>query len=269
MRFDLLSLFPEVLTPYLGASILGRASAAGIAEFHTHQLRDFSQDPHKKVDDRPFGGGPGMVLMCQPVIDAVAAIEAMDPRPALRVLLTPQGRRFDQSFARELSAAPRMLLICGHYEGYDERIVELLQPVEISLGDFVLTGGELAALTVVDAVARLLPGVLGNEQSASDESFSHGNIEYPHYTRPRDYRGLSVPEVLLNGNHAEIARWRAAQSADRTAARRPDLGGSASHSSARLSEISDGASVERTFGPKRHATRPSARAAAQLLSLER
>ena len=146
MRIDVLTLFPEVIRPYLGASIIGRAQAARIADIQVHQLRDYSTDLHKKVDDRPFGGGPGMVLMCQPVCDAVAAIETQDPSPALRVLLTPQGRKFDQHTAVRLSQAPRLLMICGHYEGYDERIVDLLQPEEISLGDFILTGGEVAAL---------------------------------------------------------------------------------------------------------------------------
>lgn len=223
MRIDLLTLFPEVMQPYLAASILGRAAAAGLAEFHLHQLRDFSKDAHKKVDDRPFGGGPGMVLSCQPIVDAVEAIEKLDPRPALRILLTPQGRVFDQDAAQHLVAHPRLLLICAHYEGYDERIIQLLQPMEICLGDFVLTGGELAALAVVDAVVRLLPGALGHEQGCADESFQSGGLEYPQYTRPREYRGLNVPEVLLSGNHAEIQRWRREQSSVRTQMRRPDL----------------------------------------------
>lgn len=223
MRIDVLTLFPEVVSPYAAASILGRAQAAGRAEIHAHQLREFSQDAHSKVDDRPFGGGPGMVLMCQPVVDAVEAVEKLDPRPALRILLTPQGRRFNQAAAQRLSQAPRLLLICGHYEGYDERIVETLQPEEISLGDFVLTGGEVAALAVMDAVVRLLPGALGNEHGAVDESFASGELEYPQYTRPREYRGLSVPDVLLSGNHAEIEAWRRAQARERTQTRRPDL----------------------------------------------
>lgn len=225
MRIDVLTLFPEVIRPYVGASILGRAQTAGIADIQVHQLRDYSTDPHKKVDDRPFGGGPGMVLMCQPVCDAVAAIESQDTTPALRVLLTPQGRKFDQQTAVRLSQAPRLLMICGHYEGYDERIVDLLQPEEISLGDFILTGGEVAALAVIDAVVRLIPGALGHENGATDESFGQVGLEWPHYTRPRDYRGLSVPEVLLGGNHAAIGAWRLAESQKRTAQRRPDLAG--------------------------------------------
>jgi tRNA (guanine37-N1)-methyltransferase len=223
MRIDVLTLFPEVMQPYLTASIVGRAQHAGIAEFHLHQLRDFSTDPHKKVDDRPFGGGPGMVLMCQPVCDAVVAIEAMDFRPALRVLMTPQGQRFDQAEARRLSNCERLLIICGHYEGFDERIIEVLRPLELSIGDFVLTGGEVAALAVVDAVVRLLPGALGHEEAAAYESFQGGRRDYPQYTRPRVYGGLAAPEVLLSGNHAEIAAWRRQQAEQRTRDRRPDL----------------------------------------------
>jgi tRNA (guanine37-N1)-methyltransferase len=223
MRIDVLTLFPEVMQPYLAASILGRAADARLAEFHLHQIRDYSLDPHRKVDDRPFGGGPGMVLMCQPVVDAVEAIEAMDQRPALRILLTPQGRVFDQALARELSRRPRLLFICGHYEGFDERILEILRPVEISLGDFVMTGGEVAALAIIDGVVRLIPGVLGNEEAAGNESFQNQALEHPHYTRPREFRDLSVPEVLLSGNHAQIQAWRSAEAQRRTAARRPDL----------------------------------------------
>ncbi|MBN2446136.1 MAG: tRNA (guanosine(37)-N1)-methyltransferase TrmD [Phycisphaerae bacterium] len=224
MRIDVLSLFPEVMQPYFSASILGRAQSAGLIEIHNRQLRDFSQDDkHKTVDDRPFGGGAGMVLMCQPICDAVETIEKLDPRPALRILLTPQGRSFDQQCATEFAHAERLLLICGHYEGYDERIVELLNPVEVSLGDFVMTGGEIAAMAVVDAVARLIPGVLGNDEATADESFQQGLLEYPQYTRPREYRGLVVPEVLLSGNHAEIEAWRQSQSEHRTRARRPEM----------------------------------------------
>jgi len=223
MRIDVITLFPEVLQPYFTASILGRAQRAGIAELYSHALRDFSKDPHKKVDDRPFGGGPGMVLMCQPILDAVNSVEQLDPRPALRILLTPQGRVFDQGVAHRLAGAERLLMICGHYEGYDERIRELLQPEEISLGDFVMSGGEPAALAVVDAIVRLLPGALGNDEATEDESFSAGRLEYPQYTRPRQFQGLQVPDVLVSGNHAEIDAWRRAQSEARTRRRRPDL----------------------------------------------
>jgi tRNA (guanine37-N1)-methyltransferase len=223
MRIDLLTLFPETLQPYFAASILGRAQASGVVEIHTHQLRDYSTDSHSKVDDRPFGGGPGMILSCQPVCDAVFAIEALDARKALRILLTPQGRVFAQPVARELAGHERLLIICGHYEGYDERIIEILEPMELSLGDFVLTGGEPAAIAIVDAVVRLLPGALGNEDGTTDESFSADRLEYPQYTRPREYRGRSVPEILLSGNHGEIENWRRAESETRTQRRRPDL----------------------------------------------
>lgn len=223
MRIDMLTLFPEVMQPYLAASIPGRAQQAGAVDIHTHQLRDFSTDTHSKVDDRPFGGGPGMVLMCQPLCDAVNAVEALDQRTALRVLLTPQGRLFDQATAARFAASERLLLICGHYEGFDERVIELLRPEEVSIGDFVLTGGELAALVVLDSVVRLLPGALGNEQTTEHESFQSGLLDYPQYTRPREYRGLKVPDVLLSGNHADIDAWRQAQSVARTRQRRPDL----------------------------------------------
>jgi len=223
MRIDVLTLFPEVIQPYAAASILGRAQTAGLVEIHTHQLRNYSKDSHKKVDDRPFGGGPGMVLMCQPACDAVAAIENQDQRQALRILLTPQGRLFTQEMASRFAKCERLVFICGHYEGFDERIVETLRPEEVSLGDFVMTGGELAALAIIDAVVRLLPGALGNEDGAADESFQGARLEYPQYTRPREFRGLSVPDVLLSGNHAEIEAWRRAQAEQRTRERRPDL----------------------------------------------
>ena len=223
MRIDVLTLFPEVIQPYVTASILGRAQDAGTTEIHVHQLRDYTQDPHGKVDDRTFGGGPGMVLCCQPVCDAVDAVEALDPRPAHRVLFTPQGAKYDQTIASRFAQCQRLVLICGHYEGHDERIAELLEPEEISLGDFVMTGGEIAALAVVDSVVRLLPGGLGNAASTDSESFQDGRLEYPQYTRPREYRGKAVPDVLLSGNHAEIEAWRREQSEQRTRQRRPDL----------------------------------------------
>jgi tRNA (guanine37-N1)-methyltransferase len=229
MRIDVLTLFPEMFAGVLSSSILKRAQDKNRVSFHLHQLRDYTKDPHKKVDDRPFGGGPGMVLMCQPVIDAVAAIEAMDPAPAARVLLAPTGEKFSQRIAAELSTLPRLLLIAGHYEGFDERIHEILQPREISIGDFVLSGGELPAMTVLDAVTRLLPGVLGDDLSHHGESFSDadatisGGLEYPHYTRPREFMGRQVPEILFSGNHPAVEKWRQEQARIRTAARRPDL----------------------------------------------
>ncbi len=232
MRFDILTLFPEMFTGVLGSSILKRAQIKGLASYHLHQLRDYTADPHKKVDDKPFGGGPGMVLMCQPVIDAVAAIEALDPVPAVPVILAPTGQRFSQGLAEELSHKPRLLLIAGRYEGFDERIHELLKPRglrEISVGDYVLSGGELPAMVVLDAMVRLLPGVLGDDESPHGESFGaadatiQGGLEYPHYTRPREYRGLAVPEILFSGNHGAVEAWRREQAKKRTAERRPDL----------------------------------------------
>jgi tRNA (guanine37-N1)-methyltransferase len=223
MRIDVITLFPEAIQPYLAASILGRAQGAGLVEFHVHQLRDYSQDPHHKVDDRPFGGGPGMVLMCQPVVDAVQVVEALDPRPALRILLSPQGRPFHQAVAERLAKHEHLVLIAGHYEGFDERIMELLEPEELSLGDFVMSGGEPAVLAVIDTVVRLLPGALGNEAAAVDESFQNQRLEYPQYTRPRVFSDRAVPAVLLSGNHAEIEAWRRRQADERTRRRRPDL----------------------------------------------
>ncbi len=212
-----------MFAPILGTSIPKRASDKGLVEYCLTNLRDFATDAHKSVDDKPFGGGPGMVMMCQTVFDAVESIEAKDPRPATRILLTPQGRVLDQSLAEELAKPERLLLIAGHYEGFDERIVDGLKPVEISIGDYVLSGGEIPAMVLIDAIVRLLPGVLGHEDSAKDETFADGLIEHPQYTRPRDYRGMAVPDVLLGGNHAAIAKWRLEQRKQRTQARRPDL----------------------------------------------
>lgn len=223
LRFDILTLFPEMFAPILGTSIPKRAAEKGLVTYHLTNIRDFAVDAHKSVDDKPFGGGPGMVMMCQTVYDAVAAAEKQDPRPARRILLSPQGRRFDQPLAEELARSDRILLIAGHYEGFDERIIEGLRPMEVSIGDFVLSGGELAAMIVVDAVVRLLPGALGAEQGAADETFADGLLEYPQYTRPRDFAGMSVPDVLLSGDHGKIARWRLEQRRLRTEQRRPDL----------------------------------------------
>ena len=223
MRIDILTLFPEMVSAVLGTSIPKRAAEKGLVSYHLTNIRDFAADAHKSVDDKPFGGGPGMVLMCQTVFDAVEHAERQDPRPANRILLSPQGRVFDQQLAEELSHKERLLLIAGHYEGFDERIVEGLSPTEISIGDYVLSGGEMAAMVVVDAVVRLLPGALGAEGGAADESFTEGLLEYPQYTRPRDFRGMTVPDVLLSGNHAAIAAWRLEQRKLRTQDRRPDL----------------------------------------------
>lgn len=223
MRIDVLTLFPEAIEPFFGTSILGRAQAAGIVRIHCTNIRDFGQGERRSVDDRPFGGGPGMVLMCGPLFDAVEHAERQDPAPATRILLSPQGTPFTQGIAHELAALPRLLLICGHYEGFDERIREGLAPREISVGDYVLSGGEAAAMVVVDAVVRLLPGALGDETSNRSESFTDGLLEYPQYTRPRAFRDMAVPEVLLSGDHARIEAWRRAESLRRTRERRPDL----------------------------------------------
>lgn len=223
LRVDILTLFPEMFHPVLGSSILKRATEKGLAEYRLTNLRSFATDAHKSVDDKPFGGGPGMVMMAPVVFDAVASVEQEDPRPATRILLSPQGRRIDQALAQELAQHPRLLLIAGHYEGFDERITEGLRPLELSIGDYILTGGELPAMVVIDAVVRLLPGALGAEESAADETFADGLLEHPQYTRPRDFRGMTVPDVLLSGNHGAIAEWRMQQRKSRTQQRRPDL----------------------------------------------
>lgn len=223
MRIDVLTLFPEVLVPFFAASIIGRACQAGLVAIHGTNIRDFAKDKHRSVDDRPFGGGPGMVLMCDPVFAAVEHIEKEHESPPLRILLTPQGERLNQSLALELSRSSGLVVICGHYEGFDERIRQGLSAREISIGDYVLSGGEAAAMVLVDAVVRLIPGALGDEFSAAEESFSEGLLEYPQFTRPREFRGMNVPEVLLSGDHGAIAAWRMEQSRVRTRERRPDL----------------------------------------------
>ncbi len=223
MRIDVLTLFPEALEPLLSASILGRARSAELISVHYTNFRDFTTDNHRSVDDRPFGGGPGMVIMCGPLFEAVEHAESQDNRPATRILLTPQGETLTQDTVRELAQHERLLLICGHYEGFDERIREGLQPREISIGDYVLSGGEVAAAVLIDSVVRLIPGVLGHEESNLNESFSEPLLEYPQYTRPREFRGMKVPDVLLSGDHAKIEAWRRAEAVKRTQARRPDL----------------------------------------------
>jgi tRNA (guanine37-N1)-methyltransferase len=223
LRIDILTLFPEMFAPVLGTSIPKRAAEKGLVEYHLKNFRDFAVDPHQSVDDKPFGGGPGMVLMCQTLFDAVEWTEKQDHRPATRVLLTPQGRRFDQATAEDLAKRDRLLLIAGHYEGFDQRIIDGLNPLELSIGDYVLSGGELAAMVIVDSIVRLLPGALGAADGAADETFADGLIEHPQYTRPRDFRGMPVPDVLLSGNHAVIAQWRLEQRKKRTQLRRPDL----------------------------------------------
>ncbi len=223
LRIDILTLFPEMFSQVLGTSIPKRAAEKGLVSYHYTNIRDFATDAHKSVDDKPFGGGPGMVMMCPVVFDAIEKVEADDPIPATRILLTPGGVPFSQDIALDLSKRPRLLLIAGHYEGFDERISDGLKPLELSIGDFVLSGGELAAMVVIDAVVRLLPGALGAATGAHDESFTDGLLEYPQYTRPREYRGMTVPDPLLSGNHAVIAKWRHDQRLARTQARRTDL----------------------------------------------
>jgi len=223
LRISILTLFPAVVRNYLGISILGIAGKKGLVDYEVIDIRDFAEGKHRPVDDRPFGGGPGMVLMPGPVVAAVEAAQTSRVRDAPTILLTPQGERFDQKLAARLARGSGMILVCGRYEGYDERIRSVLQPLEISIGDFVLAGGEPAAFAITEAVVRLIPGVLGHEDSASSDSFAGDLLEGPHYTRPRVYRGLAVPEVLVSGHHAEIAAWRRRTAEERTRARRGDL----------------------------------------------
>ena len=223
MIFEILTTFPGMIEAVAGESIIRRARQRGLIEVATVNLRDFTSDKHKTTDDSPFGGGPGMVMKPEPVFDAVEASLSRRPGKARVVLMTPQGECFDQAKAEQLARENHIIMICGRYEGFDERIRQHLVSDEISIGDYVLTGGELAAMVVVDAVARLVPGVLGDESSAESESFSSGLLECPQYTRPAQYRGYSVPEVLVSGNHKEIDKWRREQSLRRTMQRRPDL----------------------------------------------
>jgi len=220
MKIAVLTLFPGMFAGPLDESIVKRARTAGLLELSLHQLRDYAHDRHKTVDDRPFGGGPGMLLKPEPIFEAVEKLAAEKTRV---ILLGPAGRKFDQAIARELAQCEDLLFVTGHYEGFDERIRQELADDELSIGDYVLTNGALPAMVIIDAVTRLLPGVLGDDESSQDESFSNGLLEYPQYTRPAEFRGLKVPEVLLSGNHAEIARWRANQARLRTSERRPDL----------------------------------------------
>ncbi len=221
MRFDVLTLFPELFHSYLQQSLLKLAIENQLVDVRLWNIRDWSTDRHKSVDDTPYGGGPGMLLSCPPVYAAVEAVQADAPQPGQLVMLTPQGRPLNQSLVRELAQFPRLVLMCGRYEGFDERIAEGLKPLEISAGDFICNGGEVPAMMVIDTVIRLVPGVLGDETSSKYDSFSEsGQLEYPQYTRPREFRGMTVPDVLLSGNHGEIARWREQQSLERTRQRR-------------------------------------------------
>ena len=221
MRIDVVTIFPDIVRAGIDFSIMKRARASGVVDVRVHDLRDHTTDRHRSTDDTPYGGGAGMVMRPAPIF---AAVEALELGPDDRVvMLTPQGAPYDQAKARELSQAPRLVLLCGHYEGFDERVREHLATDEISIGDYVLTGGELPALVLIDSVARLVPGALGSDESAAADTFSDGLLEYPHFTRPPDFRGWRVPDVLLSGNHAEIAKWRRKEQFRRTQSRRPDL----------------------------------------------
>ena len=220
MKIDVLTLFPAMFAGPLDESIIMRARKKGLLDLKIHQLRDWTHDRHKTVDDKPFGGGPGMLMKPEPLFEAVESLKRAETKV---ILLSPSGRKFSQRIARELAQEKDLLLVTGHYEGFDERVREGLADDELSIGDYVLTNGALPAMVVIDAVARLLPGVLGDDASSTDESFSHGLLEYPQYTRPAEFRGMKVPETLLNGNHAEIEKWRREQAKLRTKESRPDL----------------------------------------------
>ncbi len=225
MRFDVMTLFPEMFSGYLGQSLLNQAIEKKIVDVQLHNIRDWATDKHRMVDDRPYGGGPGMVMKCEPVVDCVEAVRDKSAGEGHLVMLTPQGRKLDQQLVEQLATKERLLLLCGRYEGFDQRICDILEPDEISVGDYILGGGEVAAMVVIDAVVRLVPGVLGHEDSNRDDSFSTGNrlLEFPQYTRPPEYRGLEVPDILTSGDHGRIAAWRQQQSLIRTRERRADL----------------------------------------------
>ncbi len=221
MRFEVLTLFPDLIQAHMGFSIMKRASDDGIIEVITHNPRDYTIDKHKKVDDTPYGGGAGMVLMPQPYVDCYESVAKLEN--SLTIMMTPQGEPFTDAMSNEFAKHSQIIILCGHYEGFDERIREIIKPREISIGDFVLTGGELPALCIIDSISRKIEGTLGKIESAEDDSFSDGLLEYPQYTKPRNYRGLEVPEVLLNGNHKLIEDFRKEQKIKRTKLKRPDL----------------------------------------------
>lgn len=226
MRFDIVTLFPAIFDGYLTQGLLSKAIANDLVDIQRHDLRQFAPaKTHRPVDDKPFGGGPGMLIQVGPTVECVESVAKMDSRPARPILLSPAGETFSQTMAEELAMTERMTLICGRYEGFDQRVIDILQPREVSVGDFVLNGGEVAAMLMIDAIVRLIPGVLGDENSSIDDSFSRGNrrLEFPQYTRPREYRGHTVPDVLLSGDHARIEAWRREQIEQRTATRRRDL----------------------------------------------
>ena len=223
MRIDILTLFPEMFHNVLGESMLKIAREKELVSFHLHNIRDYSNDKHRCVDDKPYGGGAGMVMKPEPVFNAVEAVELLDDAASTKILLTPQGETFNQGIADDLSKKTRLMIICGRYEGFDERIRSGIDALEISIGDYVLTGGEIPAMVVIDSISRLVPGVLGGDDSLQDESFMNRMLEYPQYTRPAEFRGMKVPEVLKSGHHSKIEEWRAENAVLRTQERRPDL----------------------------------------------
>ena len=228
VRFDIISLFPPIFAGYLTQSLLAKAIDRGLVEIHIHDLRDWSTDlKHHKIDDKPYGGGPGMLICVDPVVHCVEAVQKMAEQPGVVVVMTPQGDRLDQRRVEQVARYERMILLCGRYEGFDQRVIDILNPIELSVGDYVLNGGEVAAMVVVDSTVRMIPGVLGDEQSSWDDSFSRGNrlLEFPQYTRPAEFRGHAVPSVLLSGDHKRIADWRTEQANIKTRLKRSDLFG--------------------------------------------
>ena len=225
MQFDVLTLFPEIFSGYVSQSLLSKAIESGLVQIDLHDIRNWTLDKHQRVDDRPYGGGPGMVMQVEPVVECVEAVQKIGESPSQLIMLTPTGKPLNQRLVEELVQLPRHILLCGRYEGFDQRVVDILDPLEISIGDYILNGGEVGAMALIDSMIRLVPGVLGDEQSSQDDSFSTGNrlLEFPHYTRPREFRGHTVPEVLLSGDHGAIAQWRQEQSLQRTRERREDL----------------------------------------------
>jgi tRNA (guanine37-N1)-methyltransferase len=226
MRFDIVTLFPQMFSGYLSQSLLAKAIERGLVTIHIHDLRNWSTDAkHHKIDDRPYGGGPGMLICVEPVVNCVEAVQKMAQTPGVVMLTTPQGDRLDQRRVENLAQLDRIILLCGRYEGFDQRVIDILNPVEISIGDYVLNGGEVASMVLIDSTVRMLPGVLGDEQSSWDDSFSRGNrlLEFPQYTRPPSFRGHRVPEILLSGDHGKIADWRSNQAIEKTKLRRSDL----------------------------------------------
>ena len=225
MRLDVLTLFPEMFSGYLSQSILNKSIERGLVEIHVHNMRDWSTDKHNKIDDRPFGGGPGMILMVEPVVNCVRDVQKMAPEHGTLILTTPQGQRLCQPMVEDLAVHKRFIVLCGRYEGFDQRVIDILQPIELSIGDYILNGGEVASMVLIDSLVRMVPGVLGDELSNWDDSFSRGNrmLEYPQYTRPREFEGHEVPDVLLGGNHGAIETWRNEQSLEKTKLRRSDL----------------------------------------------